>query len=50
MQIGQDLNFDKRSIYYWSKMVSEQLSENMMFKQLNKTISINILDFNFMNR
>ncbi len=47
MQIGQDLNFDKRSIYYWSKMVSEQLSENMMFKQLNKTISINILDFNF---
>ena len=46
MQIGEDLNFDKRSIYYWSKMVTEQLSEGMMFKQLNKTISINILDFN----
>lgn len=49
MQIGEDLNFDKRSIYYWSKMVTEQLSEGMMFKQLNKTISINILDFNIVS-
>jgi predicted transposase/invertase (TIGR01784 family) len=46
MQIGKDLNFDKRSIYYWSKLVTEQLSEGMMYRQLNKTISINILDFN----
>ncbi|RLD60354.1 MAG: transposase, partial [Bacteroidetes bacterium] len=46
MQIGEDLNFDKRAIYYWSKMVTEKLSEGMMFKHLNKTISINILDFN----
>ena len=49
MQIGEDLNFDKRSIYYWSKMVTEQLSEGMMYKQLNKTISINILDFNIID-
>ena len=49
MRIGEDLNFDKRSIYYWSKMVTEQLSEGMMFKQLNKTISINILDFNIVS-
>ncbi len=49
MQIAEDLNFDKRSIYYWSKMVTEQLSEGMMFKQLNKTISINILDFNIID-
>jgi len=47
MQIGQDLNFDKRAIYYWSKLVTEQLSEGMMFRELKKTISINILDFNF---
>ena len=49
MQIGEDLNFDKRSIYYWSKMVTEQLSEGMMFKQLNKTICISILDFNIVS-
>ena len=47
MQIGEDYNFDKRAIYYWAKLVTEQLSEGKMFKELKKTISINILDFNF---
>ncbi len=47
MQIGEDLYFDKRSIYYWAKLVTEQLSEGMMFKELKKTFSINILDFDF---
>ncbi len=47
MQISEDYNFDKRAIYYWAKLVTEQLSEGMMFKELKKTISINILDFNF---
>jgi predicted transposase/invertase (TIGR01784 family) len=47
MQIGQYLYFDKRSIYYWAKLVTEQLSEGMLFKELKKTFSINILDFNF---
>lgn len=47
MQISEDYNFDKRAIYYWAKLVTEQLSEGMMFKALKKTISINILDFNF---
>ena len=47
MQIGEDLNFDKRAIYYWAKLVTEQLSEGKMFKELKNTVSINILDFNF---
>lgn len=47
MQISQDLHFDKRAIYYWAKLVTEQLSEGMMFRELRKTVSINILDFNF---
>jgi predicted transposase/invertase (TIGR01784 family) len=47
MQISQDLHFEKRAIYYWAKLVTEQLSEGMMFKELRKTISINILGFNF---
>lgn len=47
MQISEDYNFDKRAIYYWAKLVTEQLSESMMFRELKKTISINILDFNF---
>ena len=47
MQISEDYNFDKRAIYYWAKLVTEQLSEGKMYKELKKTISINILDFNF---
>ena len=47
MQISEDFHFDKRAIYYWAKLVTEQLEEGMMYKELQKTISINILDFNF---
>jgi len=47
MQVTQDLDFDKRAIYYWSKLVTEQLSEGLMFRKLAKTVSINILSFNF---
>lgn len=47
MQISEDLNFDKRAMYYWAKLVTEQLSEGRMFSELKKTVSICILDFNF---
>jgi predicted transposase/invertase (TIGR01784 family) len=47
MQISEDRNFDKRAIYYWAKLVTEQLGEGMMYKELKKTISINILDYDF---
>ncbi|GAB4266513.1 MAG: Rpn family recombination-promoting nuclease/putative transposase [Methylomicrobium sp.] len=47
MQISEDYYFDKRAIYYWAKLVTEQLSEGQMFKELQKTFSINILNFNF---
>jgi len=47
MQISEDYNYDKRAIYYWAKLVTEQLSEGHMYKELKKTISINIMDFNF---
>ena len=45
MQIGEDLNFDKRALYYWSKLVTEELVEGQFYKKLTKTFSINILDF-----
>ena len=47
LKIPYNLADYKRAIYYWAKLVTEQLSEGMMFKELKKTISINILDFNF---
>ena len=36
MQNSEDYNFDKRAIYYWAKLVTEQLSEDKMFKELKK--------------
>ena len=47
MQIREDNNFDKRAIYYWAKLVTEQLGEGMMYKELKKTICISILDYDF---
>ncbi|CAK8710991.1 Transposase [Candidatus Electronema halotolerans] len=47
MQISEDLYFDKRAIYYWAKLVREQLTEGQMYKTLQKTVCISILDFNF---
>ena len=47
MQISEDYNYDKRAIYYWAKLVTEQLSEGNLYNELQKTISINIMDFNF---
>jgi predicted transposase/invertase (TIGR01784 family) len=47
MQINEDLYFDKRALYYWAKLVTEQLAEGAVYKQLKKTVSINILDFDF---
>jgi predicted transposase/invertase (TIGR01784 family) len=38
---------DKRTLFYWSKMFTEQLKEGQPYNALNKTIAINILDFNF---
>ncbi len=47
MQISQDYDFDKRAIYYWAKLITEQITEGTLFKTLQKTFSINILNFNF---
>jgi predicted transposase/invertase (TIGR01784 family) len=38
---------DKRTLFYWSKIFTEQLKEGQPFQELKKTIAINILDFNY---
>ncbi|KOR29526.1 transposase, partial [Achromatium sp. WMS2] len=45
MQINEDRSFDKRAIYYWAKIITEQLSEGAMYRTLQKTYCISILDF-----
>ncbi len=49
MQINFDLDFDRRALYYWSKLFSSQLNEGQSYSRLEKTISINFLDFEYWN-
>lgn len=46
MQVLPESWFAKRSLYYWSRLYSEQLPEGKHYRNLAKTICINILNFN----
>ena len=46
MQITDQEYYDKRSLYYWSRVYNAQLQEGMNYDKLTKTIGINILNFN----
>lgn len=45
IQIKDEHNMVKRSLYYWSKMFEGQLTEGKNYDTLAKTICINILNF-----
>lgn len=49
MQLVNQYNMIERTIYYLSKMINKQLSKGDNYCQLNKTITINILDFDYIN-
>ena len=45
IQLKNEYNMIKRSLYYWSKLYSEQLNEGEDYSLLKRTICINILNF-----
>ncbi len=45
IQLRNEYNMPKRTLYYWSKLYSEQLKEGENYLNLNRTICINILNF-----
>ena len=45
IQLKNEHNMIKRSLYYLSKMYEEQLSEGDDYKSLKRTVCINILNF-----
>lgn len=49
IQIKNEYNMIKRSLYYWSKLYEEQLSEGDKYETLSRTICINILDFKYLD-
>lgn len=48
MQMKNEYNMDKRTLYHWSKMYSEQMGEGDSYSQLSRTICINLLNFKYL--
>lgn len=46
MQITDQEYYDKRALYYWSRIYNSQLQEGINYDKLTKTIGINVLNFN----
>ena len=49
VQLINQYNMDKRTLFYWAKLFAEQLKEGQPYNDLKKTITINILDFNYID-
>jgi predicted transposase/invertase (TIGR01784 family) len=45
IQISDEADYDKRALYYWAKLYTEQLKETEDYAVLSKAIGIHILNF-----
>ena len=45
IQISNDASYDKRALFYWAKLYTEQLKASEDFSTLSKAIGIHILNF-----
>jgi predicted transposase/invertase (TIGR01784 family) len=45
IQISDEANYDKRALYYWAKLYTEQLEAGHGYAALSKAIGIHILNF-----
>ncbi|MEG0843843.1 MAG: Rpn family recombination-promoting nuclease/putative transposase, partial [Romboutsia sp.] len=48
IQLKNEYNMIQRSLYYWSKLYEEQLTEDDRYNKLCRTVCINILDFKYL--
>ena len=46
IQLNLEANFKERTLFYWSKMYSDELRAGESYDALNQTICINIINFN----
>ncbi|MFD3157032.1 Rpn family recombination-promoting nuclease/putative transposase [Haloimpatiens sp. FM7330] len=49
VQLTNQHNMDKRTLFYWGKLFNENISKGEDYRNLKKVITINILDFNYIN-
>ena len=45
IQITDEADYDKRALYYWARLYTEQLKESEEYSSLKKVIGIHILNF-----
>ena len=48
IQLRNEYDMIKRSLYYWSKLYTEKLSEGDKYETLERTVCINILNFKYL--
>jgi len=49
VQVRNQHNMDRRSLFYWSKEYAESLGEGQDYRKLPNVIAINIVDFNIVD-
>lgn len=49
VQLTDQKNMDKRTLFYWSRIYNRGIVKGENYSNLNKVITINILDFNFID-
>ena len=47
VQLSNQYNMDRRTLYYWSRVYSESLNKGEDYRELPNVITVNILGFNF---
>jgi predicted transposase/invertase (TIGR01784 family) len=48
VQLANEYNMKERTLFYWSKLYTENFKAAEKYSDLNKTITINILGFNYL--
>ena len=48
IQLKNEYDIIQRSLYYWSKIYEEQIQEGDSYSNLNRTVCINILNYNYL--
>lgn len=49
MQVNREADFKERTLFYWSKLYSEELKTGEEYGELKQTICINIINFDLFN-
>ena len=49
MQVNREPNFRERTLFYWSKLYSEELKSGDEYGELKQTICINIINFDLLD-